>query len=302
MNRLMVLSALLGFGGITLLLGELRWFSRPRLSERLRRFASTSQTTTGRASVLSVASFRDVAAPLAQSLGDSLARVLGVEEDLRLRLQRLHSTLEPASFRVRQIGAAGAALGLSALVTLTVNLPAPLALLLLGGAPLLVVLLVEQRLITACGRRQVQLFGELPVVAEQLGMLLGAGYSLTASLGRLSRRSSGAAAMDLQRVTNRVRQGLSESEALREWATVARVHEVDRLVDVLVLDRQGADLAQLVAEEARSMRGEAHRRSLEQIERRNQMVWVPVTVATLLPGVMFIAIPFIAALREFSAI
>lgn len=302
MTRLLLLSALLLFAGTTVLFGEVRWFARPRLTDRLRRFAPASTPTAGRAALLTAASFRDVAAPLAQSVGDAIARLLGVEEDLRLRLQRLHSPLDPASFRVRQIGAAGAALGLSALVTLTMAMPPVLALLLLGGGPLLVVLLAEQRLLTACRRRQEQLFHELPVVAEQLGMLLGAGYSLTASISRLARRSHGAAAADLLRVGNRVRQGLSESDALLEWASIARVREVDRLVDVLVLDRQGADLAQLVAQEARAMRGEAHRRTLEQIERRNQLVWVPVTVATLVPGVLFIAIPFIAALREFAAL
>jgi hypothetical protein len=30
-------------------------------------------------------------------------------------------------------------------------------------------------------------------------------------------------------------------------------------------------------------------------------VWVPVTVAALVPGVLFMAIPFIEALRLFSA-
>ena len=37
------------------------------------------------------------------------------------------------------------------------------------------------------------------------------------------------------------------------------------------------------------------------MERRGQQVWVPVTVATLLPGVIFLAIPFIEALKAFSA-
>jgi hypothetical protein len=35
------------------------------------------------------------------------------------------------------------------------------------------------------------------------------------------------------------------------------------------------------------------------MERRGQQVWIPVTVATLLPGVVFIAIPFTSALAAF---
>ena len=38
----------------------------------------------------------------------------------------------------------------------------------------------------------------------------------------------------------------------------------------------------------------------EQIERRSQQVWIPVTVAALVPGAIFIAIPFLEALRVFS--
>jgi hypothetical protein len=37
------------------------------------------------------------------------------------------------------------------------------------------------------------------------------------------------------------------------------------------------------------------------MERRAQTVWVPVTVAALVPGVLFLAIPFVEALRLFSA-
>jgi hypothetical protein len=36
------------------------------------------------------------------------------------------------------------------------------------------------------------------------------------------------------------------------------------------------------------------------MERRGQQVWIPVTVATLIPGVIFLSIPFIEALRLFS--
>jgi hypothetical protein len=40
---------------------------------------------------------------------------------------------------------------------------------------------------------------------------------------------------------------------------------------------------------------------IETVERRGQQVWIPVTVAALVPGVLFMAVPFIEALRLFSA-
>ena len=97
-----------------------------------------------------------------------------------------------------------------------------------------------------------------------------------------------------------MRQGLSEVEALREWAAVARVEALDRLVPMLGLNSEAADLGRLVSEEARSIRREVHRRLVETMERRGQQVWIPVTVATLVPGVIFLAIPFIEALRLFA--
>jgi tight adherence protein C len=131
-------------------------------------------------------------------------------------------------------------------------------------------------------------------------MLLGAGFSLFAALDRVSRRGDGATSQDLRRVVARIRQGLTEAEALREWGALADVEAVERLVAVLALDRETTDLSRLIAEEARAIRKDVQRELVETMERREQQVWIPVTVATLLPGVVFIAIPFIAALDVFG--
>jgi hypothetical protein len=54
----------------------------------------------------------------------------------------------------------------------------------------------------------------------------------------------------------------------------------------------------LIAAEARSVRAEAHRELIESIERRAQLVWIPVTVATLVPGLIFLAVPFYSAMAQ----
>ncbi len=131
-------------------------------------------------------------------------------------------------------------------------------------------------------------------------MLLSAGYSLGAALNRLAARGNGCAARDLARVCGRIRQGLSEIEALREWATVADVEALNRLLPVLALNREASDLGRLVSEEARTIRRDAHRLLVETIERKAQQVWIPVTVAALVPGVLFLVVPFMEALRLFS--
>ena len=138
------------------------------------------------------------------------------------------------------------------------------------------------------------------MVSEQIGMLLGAGFSLGATLDRIATRGRGACAQDLARVGRRVRQGLSETEALREWAELADVPAVHRLVGVLALERDTGDLGHLIGEEARSVRREVQRELITQIDRRAQQVWIPVTVATLVPGTIFLAVPFLQAMRLFA--
>lgn len=299
-ERLLLPSGVVLWIGATLLLSRLRWFARPPLVERLRPYAPGGMAASRRAGLLSVESFRDVAGPVARSVGERVSRVLGVAEELAIRLERIHSPLDVTAFRVRQVGWSLAGFGVGALVALAMQPPALVAVLFVLGGPVLAFLVLEQQIAAASARWQRRVFLELPVVAEQLAMLLTAGYSLGAALNRVAARGSGACAQDLARVCGRVRQGLSEIEAIREWAGVARVPALDRLLPVVALSREATDLGRLLSEEARSIRRDVQRELVETVERRGQQVWIPVTVATLLPGVTFLTIPFLEALRLFS--
>src|SRR5688572_16683398 len=302
MPRLLAASALVLMVGATLVLSELRWFNRQPLAERLRPYgpAARSSGATSGGGLLSVASFRDVVGPLARQVGERLAAVVGVDEDLSLRLERVHATMDATAVRVRQLGWSAAGFGGGVLMAVAMRPPLAITLLLVVGLPALAFLVVEQQLAATSDRRKRRIFLELPVLSEQLGMLLGAGYSLGGALNRLTARGSGACAQDLASVCGRIRQGLSEVDALREWAAVADVDALSRLVGVLSLNREAGDLGRLVADEARSIRREVQRELIEQIERRAQQVWIPVTVATLVPGAVLLAVPFLEALRLFS--
>lgn len=299
--RLLVLSGLALWAGTTLLLAELRWFRRRPLVDRLRPYVPGGMAGgDARSGVLSAESFRDVVGPLAREVGARLARLAGVTEELAVRLERVHSPLDVTAFRVRELGWAVAGFAAGGLVTVVLAPPPTLAALFVAGSPLLAFLVVEQQLARESARWQHRIVLELPVVSEQLGMLLAAGYSLGAALNRIAARGHGACALDLRRVCGRIRQGLSEVDALREWSRTADVDALERLVTVLSLNRQAGDLGRLIAEEARSLRRDVQRQLVEAIERRSQLVWVPVTVATLLPGVIFLAVPFLEAMRLFS--
>jgi Flp pilus assembly protein TadB len=294
------LVALALFVGSTLVLSELRWFRRRPLVDRLAPYVPGGASARRRGAVMSAASFGQVIAPLARAVGEQAARAFGVTESLAVRLERVHSPLDVTAFRVRQLAWAVAGLVGAGVVAAAAGQSGPVALVFVLGGPVLAFLVVEQQLATASARWQRRIFLELPVVSEQLGMLLGAGYSLGAALSRLAARGTGACGRDLVRVTGRIRQGLTEVEALREWATVADVDALRRLVSVLSLNRQAGDLGRLIGDEARSIRRDVHRELVETIERRGQQVWIPVTVAALVPGVIFLAVPFIEALRLFA--
>jgi tight adherence protein C len=297
-GRVLLFFGLALWAGMTLLLSERRWFARTTLTDRLRPYVVGGAAR--RTTLLSVCSLREVIGPFARAVGAPIARIVGVSEDLDARLERIHATVDATAFRTRQIGYAVVGLGLAALTSVALGLPAPLALVFVLGGPLLAFLVEEQRLSAASAAWQRSLFLELPVVAEQIALLLAAGWSLTSALHRLAARGSGVAARDLQRVCQRLRQGVPEGDALREWARIERVPALDRLVAALELNRDTSDLSRLISEEARSIRRQVHRELIETAERREQQVWIPVTVATLVPGVLFMAIPFVEALRLFG--
>jgi pilus assembly protein TadC len=233
-------------------------------------------------------------------MGERLARLFGVSEELGLRLRRIHSPLDVTTFRVRQVGWAAASFIGATLGALALGLPPAPAMLAIVGGPVLAFLVLEQQVAAASVAWQRRLFLELPVIAEQLGMLVSAGWSTNAALDRIASRGAGNCAADLRRVRHRSEQGLSGRDALIEWGELAKVDALDRLISVLAMTREAADIGRLISDEAHAIRRDAQRELIESIERRNQQVWIPVTVAALIPGVLLMGVPFVDALTLFS--
>lgn len=296
MIRLVAASALLLWVGLILLLHQLRWFSREPLAERLAPYVPGGMGVRSRTGLLSVESFAELVGPIARSIGERLARVFGIAEDLDRKLRRIHSDLDVTAFRVRQVSWALVGLVAGTLFGVAIRPGLILSALFTIGGALLAFMVLEQQIVGASDRWKRNLFLELPVVAEQTAMLLGAGYSLSGALERVSTRGHGAVAQDLRRVLARIRQGAEENQALAEWAELSGVEAVERFTAVLSLNREATDLGRLIAEEARNIRRDVQRELIETMESRSQQVWIPVTVATLVPGVIFVAIPFASAL------
>lgn len=300
MNRLAIPLFFLFWLGASLAASQLRWLSRPSLRERLEPYEPGLSAVASTRRPSGVA-FRESLGPLARTVGDRIVAAVGIRESITDRLDRLQSPVSPTQFRLRQLASAGLGFLVAATVAMWAAPPPPLVVLFVLGVPLLIILIIEQRLVTADERRRQALLLELPVVAEQLGMLLSAGYSLGSALGRLAERGRGTSGSDLRRVVARMAHGTPITVALRQWADTCGVDAAGRLVSVLALNEHAGDLGRLVTGEARAIRRDVHRRRIEAIERRSQQVWIPVTVAALVPGAIFIAIPFVEALRAFGA-
>lgn len=295
-SRLIVLVALVGAIGAALVLSEVPRLRRTSLSDRL---TPHSGAGLSRPQSLNDSLVETVLIPFVVNSGAWLSRLAGVRDSLDVRLSRAQIDIEPSQYRLKQftfclltaLAGVVAAVGLRA--------PVPLALLFILGSPTLAFLVLEQQVATAVKRRQQRTFDELPLVLEQLAMLLGAGYSIGSALHRVGERLDGTIAEDLRRVSERNRHGLGMKTALDEWAASVDLPELYRVVAVLGLT-ESSDLARLVSAEAQAVREESQRRLVELIERRAQQVWIPVTVATLVPGVIFLCIPFLQALSLLS--
>jgi Flp pilus assembly protein TadB len=293
MNAL--LRATLLWCGAALVLSSLGPVRRPTLRTRLRPYLGVRPTSEG-------VPIRRRLAPLTLVVGERLGRVMRATEPLERRLRRVHHPMDPGAFRFRQLSQAVAGLGLAgALAAVSPTSIHPLVTFVFVLGTPIAVFAAHEHLLAELERRQTrQVTRELPTVAEQLGMLLASGRSVGAAITHLGTRGRGPLADDLRRVTRRVQQGVDERAALREWADLRPAPGIAHLVGVLTLAGETTDLDQLVEQESDAIRAEAHRELLADLERRSQQVWVPVTVATLLPGSLLLLVPFLDALRLFA--
>src|SRR6202012_4901305 len=105
-SRLVALAGLLTWAGSVLLLSGVRRLNRPSLSDRLRPYHPGAPARDR--AIDPNAPFRQLIGPVITATGNRLAALMGVAEDARTRLHRIHSPLTAQGFRARQAAWSGA--------------------------------------------------------------------------------------------------------------------------------------------------------------------------------------------------
>lgn len=208
------------------------------------------------------------------------------------RLERAGLAMSVRQFRLLQQGAAGVGVVGVGVPTLVFSVPVTVAfgLCVLVAAALFFV--SEQWVLKLSVRRRQTVARELPVVLEQLAGALQTGVGFAQACTDVATHTRGIVADDLRRIGRELAHGIRLEVALQSWAYRHDLPALHRIVTVLDTHRHAGELGTLLATEVRELRAAAHRALLATMQQREQQVWIPVTVATLVPGVLLLSVPF----------
>lgn len=171
-----------------------------------------------------------------------------------------------------------------------------LPLALLGAASALVLTKIIEKTVLdhRIKRRTVALDLSIIALLEQLHLKLANGNSLQSSI----LRTDGITNKDVLSLQNLVKSGLDLESATSYWIEEFDTPSKRRAADLLLARTTTSETLALLAGLIHQLRNEQRFTLIAEIERRNQLVWIPVTIAVLVPGMIFIAIPLEATLRS----
>ncbi len=171
-----------------------------------------------------------------------------------------------------------------------------LPLALLGAASALVLTKIIERTVLDHRRKHRTKALDISIIAlfEQLHLKLANGNSLQSSIVRID----GITNRDVLSLQSLVRSGLDLESATSYWIDEFDTQSKRRAADLLLARTTTSETLALLAGLILQLRNEQRFALIADIERRNQLVWIPVTIAVLVPGMIFIAIPLEATLRS----
>jgi tight adherence protein C len=281
--------------GWMLLLGSLRSLRRPSLLRRLeRRLDGAADDVPSRQALRRTRS------------GDRLGGTRESRLDwrrggLRGRLERAGSEATPRQLAIGTLACATAGLVFGVLVsTATTSTALRLALALLGAAigSLAPFGFLEQR----ATRRQAERTDAFPLLVEHLAMLAGHGFAVPEAFWRLERRwRDTTVGADLRALCRRMAQGAEPAVAVADWAEAHRFPPGERLADALAATATSSDCERVLWQLGRAERERHLAELVRRFQVREQQVWIPVTVAAFVPGMLLLVLPFARALHALGA-
>lgn len=143
-------------------------------------------------------------------------------------------------------------------------------------------------------KRNTQFDFALIAYIEQLSLSISNGKSLQSALTSVDNLDN----EEILNFQNLLRSGLDAESAASFWIEQSDSKSKRRLHDLIAAKTTAAESLKLMELILKQLRQEKRFSTLAEIERRNQLVWIPVTIAVLLPGMIFIAIPLEAALHS----
>ena len=295
LRLLFVLTACLT-GVLSLTLSRLPFFSTPSLSRKIQvaaRGTSTATTTTW-------TSIAERYSRVAEEFGERFSRVVGIATPLVDRLRLAERQQTPREFRMRQAGlGASSAIAVASLAILTGG--TMIVIGLAAGVGLLVAVgIYEEMLGQAVKKNRQSVNAELAQFGERLAMMCLAGSSASSALLRIGTAGDTALRRAVACAVEQTKNGMGLAEALKHETAMFNAPGLDRVIRLIAAQHETPNLAQLLQQQAALQRSEAHRQLIADLDKRSQTVWIPVTVATLVPGVIFLAVPFLSALQPLN--
>lgn len=129
---------------------------------------------------------------------------------------------------------------------------------------------------------------------EQIHQRIVGGDSLYKSLSTANDLGN----RDIAYLQSLIRSGLDSRSCIEFWLEDYETVSKHRLVDIWSGHSSTAETLNLIQSSIAWLRNEHKFYLISEIERRNQLVWIPVTIAVLIPGMIFIAIPLEATLKS----
>lgn len=228
-------------------------------------------------------------------------QALGGGDDLKRRLAQAGVSVEPSSFRARQLGwsltglIAGSLTVIALVVTERMSPPGALLPVLLGVAGGI----GHDMMLSARGRaRRARITAQLPTVLEFVALCLSAGEGFLDAVRRVAAVGSGELTAELRTVVLAVGTGSPVADALVEVSGRLQIPGLSRAVDQIVAALEhGAPLAGVLHAQAGDAREDEKRVLIEQAGRKEILMLLPLVFLILPLSVLFAIYPGLFILR-----